>query len=493
MLLVISLILLILFIFYHVYWKRRYLPPGPVPLPFLGNIIQLYRVLPGYEAFLECKRTYGDVFTFWIGGNPYIIIASLDLMKETFVKDGDAYAEKSQHELQLKMRGGSYGIIDTNGHLWREHRRFALTTLRDFGLGKAVMQEKILLEIRESFKNLQQLQGQEVEVTEYLDRSVGNVINLVLFGYRFEGEKAWELDHMKGLINYQTETFSKFSILLQSYIPILRHLMPRPNINDKIDEFKQKFYEFFNRQIMEHKENIDYDAVDNADFVEAYLKEQRKRERDGDAVTFCDLQLSNVILDLWFAGLVTTTHTLSWAITYALNYPETIEKVQRELDEVISSNRLITTSDKNELPYLSAFINETQRCANILPINVLHRTARDTVIRGYPIKQSTGVIAQISTVMLDEKVFPEPYQFNPDRFIENGKLKRIEELIPFSIGKRQCLGEGLARMELFLFLANFFNQFKICPSSEGLPSMSKNHDFSMKPKSFKVVLHSRFL
>ncbi|KAH7680062.1 CBN-CYP-33C11 protein, partial [Aphelenchoides avenae] len=58
-------------------------------------------------------------------------------------------------------------------------------------------------------------------------------------------------------------------------------------------------------------------------------------------------------------------------------------------------------------------------------------------------------------------LFPEPNRFNPDRFIdEHGSLKRADEVIAFSVGKRQCLGESLARMELFLFVANIFNQFK---------------------------------
>ncbi|CAL2043256.1 unnamed protein product [Caenorhabditis brenneri] len=175
-----------------------------------------------------------------------------------------------------------------------------------------------------------------------------------------------------------------------------------------------------------------------------------------------------------------------------MNTPGVQEKIQEEMDRVIGSNRLISTGDKNELPYMNAVINECQRCANIVPLNLFHETTKDTVIAGYPIKKGTGVIAQISTVMLDEKVFPDPYTFNPDRFIdENGKLKKIDELVPFSVGKRQCLGEGLARMELFLFIANFFNRYHISPSAAGPPSIDKTKELGVAPREFDGVLTRR--
>lgn len=114
--------------------------------------------------------------------------------------------------------------------------------------------------------------------------------------------------------------------------------------------------------------------------------------------------------------------------------------------------------------------------ANLLPQNVPHETTRDVVIDGYTIPKGTTIIPQISCVLYDEKVsrhcgymsklwfqiFPDPKRFDPSRFLDaDGHLKRVDELIPFSIGKRQCLGEGLARMELFLILANIFNQFRV--------------------------------
>jgi cytochrome P450 family 33 len=154
---------------------------------------------------------------------------------------------------------------------------------------------------------------------------------------------------------------------------------------------------------------------------------------------------------------------------------EVQEKLQEELDRVISSNRIIKVSDKSDLPYCNAVIMETQRLANIVALNFFHTTTREVNIAGYTMPKGTLVIPQISVLMADPKVriylfklisifkvFPDPRRFNPLRFIDkNGHFKPAPEVMPFSVGRRQCPGEGLAKMELFLFVANLFNQYKV--------------------------------
>jgi cytochrome P450 len=83
-------------------------------------------------------------------------------------------------------------------------------------------------------------------------------------------------------------------------------------------------------------------------------------------------------------------------------------------------------------------------------------------INGYTLRKGQWIVPQISIILRDPKIYPNPKAFQPERFLdEDGKLKRADELIPFSIGKRQCLGEGLARLELFLVMANLLNQYKV--------------------------------
>ncbi|CAL2043275.1 unnamed protein product [Caenorhabditis brenneri] len=483
-----------IWLFHELYWKRRSLPPGPVPLPFFGNVLSLSAEKPGYEAFRKWTKKYGDVFTFWLGSKPFVIISSYSRLKESFIRDGETYMNKVQLNFQHFLRDGNFGVAETNGEVWSTHRRFALSTLRDFGVGKDLMQEKILIEVKEIFEKFDAHLDQEQHIDQVFNNAVANMINQLIFGYRFEDEKLEELQKLSELMTYQENFFTRFKTNFQIFVPELARFLPGKTLEDGLRQWKFDFFEFFNKQIENHRQNIDFDSEDSQDYAEAYLKEQKKREAEGDLETFSTKQLANMCLDLWFGGLSTTNITLTWAISYILHHPEVQRKIHEELDQVISSDRLVTTADKSELPYMNAVINESQRCVNLVPVNLFHCTSRDTVINGYSIKEGTGVIAQISTVMLDEKVFPEPYKFNPDRFIDkNGKLKKVEELVPFSVGKRQCLGEGLARMELFLFISNFFNRYKISESStEGLPSLDKSKDFGVIPRKFKAVLARRF-
>ncbi|KHJ78008.1 hypothetical protein OESDEN_22372 [Oesophagostomum dentatum] len=141
--------LLILFIaflgsavLYHLYWKRRNLPPGPPPLPIIGNLLTLYFYEPGYEAFRLWTQKYGRCFTFWMANRPAIVVTDYQLIKETLVKDGAAYTGRLEMPYSRTVRGGDYGIIETTGDLWQQHRRFLLHVLRDFGMGKNLMEER---------------------------------------------------------------------------------------------------------------------------------------------------------------------------------------------------------------------------------------------------------------------------------------------------------------------------------------------------------------
>uniref|UniRef100_A0AC34FXQ3 Cytochrome P450 n=1 Tax=Panagrolaimus sp. ES5 TaxID=591445 RepID=A0AC34FXQ3_9BILA len=236
-------------------------------------------------------------------------------------------------------------------------------------------------------------------------------------------------------------------------------------IKEEMSEIKSFFY----KQISEKRAKINFAEDSEAtDYVEAYLRQQQKLENSGEKDhLYSDKQLFGSVLDLWLAGQETTSNTLAWLILYLMTNPESQTKLHNELSKVIGSDRIITLDDKNNLQYLNAVIAESQRLCNLLPHNIPHRLLKDVNFHGFTLPVDTIVVPQISQILYDDKIFPEPQKFEPERFLDSeGRFQAKPELIPFGVGKRACLGESLARLELYLFTSNLFNHFEIQKSKK---------------------------
>ncbi|PIC24465.1 hypothetical protein B9Z55_017799 [Caenorhabditis nigoni] len=198
------------------------------------------------------------------------------------------------------------------------------------------------------------------------------------------------------------------------------------------------------------------------DFVDAFLIKMEKDKKDGvrDS-TFTLDTLAIDLFDLWIAGQETTSTTLTWACVCLLNHPEVVKELRMELVDVTGGTRPVSLTDKPNTPYLTATVNEIQRTASILNINPFRQLQEDTVIDGQPVSAGAVVTTQMSLLHTNEAVFKNHTVFDPSRFMENNNLEKT--LMPFGIGKRSCLGESLARAELYLITGNLVLDFNFEP------------------------------
>ncbi|KAH7712812.1 CBN-CYP-33C9 protein [Aphelenchoides avenae] len=408
--LLIAIVAFFVLAFWNFYYKRRNLPPGPAPLPIIGNGHQLTPSSDWHATFSSWRKQYGDVYTFWMGELPIVTVNEYHKMVETFQKDGDSYANRLStlddfHEL---VRGGVLGVVDTWGDLWREQRRFALHVLRDFGLGKGLMQQRVLDEVATLVASVRKeaKMKDEINVAGHVDLAIGSIINSLMFGYSLHGEHEEEFHFLKKNLACFVEAFGDPFILSAMGRPkLLRHF---PFFKASWDRFlgvSKTLFKFFDRQIRQHQKDIDLQSdAEPSDYVEAFLREKAKKDNSGEPHSYSIAQLKNMCFDLWIAGQETTSTTLAWGVVYLINSFDAHSRLQEELNRVIGGDRMVTLDDRAQLPYTCAVVNEIQRRCNLVPFNLLHETSRDVVIDGYRIAKGTCVIPQMSAVLFDEKV-----------------------------------------------------------------------------------------
>ena len=122
--------------------------------------------------------------------------------------------------------------------------------------------------------------------------------------------------------------------------------------------------------------------------------------------------------------------------------------------------------------YSNAVILESMRMSCIAILALPHFALADVTVGPYVIPKGTTVLPSLMNVLLDPRYFPDPHRFNPDRFLNaNGEFQHDEHVIPFSVGKRYCLGQSLAEKEFFLFFTGLMQQFDINTTSGGNTSL----------------------
>ena len=115
------------------------------------------------------------------------------------------------------------------------------------------------------------------------------------------------------------------------------------------------------------------------------------------------------------------------------------------------------------LPLLEAAIMETMRFGTLAPLGMVHRTVEDTSFQGYHIPANTIVMSNIAAVHMSKELWGDPENFRPQRFLSSCGTKTVnfKYFLPFSHGRRKCVGEALARNELFLFSTIILQQFSV--------------------------------
>uniref|UniRef100_A0AAZ3SX61 Uncharacterized protein n=2 Tax=Oncorhynchus tshawytscha TaxID=74940 RepID=A0AAZ3SX61_ONCTS len=368
---------------------------------------------------LQLSKKYGSVFTVHFGPTKV----------QALVNHAEEFGDRGMLPVLYDFTNG-HGILFGNGDSWKEMRRFALANLRLWdGQERERITFKKSLGFRIEFLILIFLIGKAFDTTQPLSYAVANVISNIVYGSRFEYSDSKFRATVDRVLYYLYNMFPWLGPWLKSRKLLLKNI---ENNKKEMEELVRGLKETLNPQMCRG-------------FVDSFLVRKPSH-------------VSSSMPLLMEGGFHSKSHD-TWPHSLELYY----DRVLEEISSVIGSRQPLAEDRKN-LPYTDAVIHETQRLANVLPIAIPHTTSRDITFQGYFIKKGTLVFPLLTSVLQDGSEWESPHTFNPAHFLdEEGRFTKRDAFMPFSAGRRVCLGEGLARMALFLFFTSLLQRFHFSP------------------------------
>ncbi|XP_006890124.1 PREDICTED: cytochrome P450 2D17-like isoform X2 [Elephantulus edwardii] len=413
-------------------WAARY-PPGPMPLPVVGNMLQLdFENLP--YSLGQLRRRFGDVFSLQLAWTPVVVVNGLAAVREALVVRNDDTADRPPSPVY-------------------EHLGFGANS-----------------------------EGRPFSPKIHLNKAVTNVISCLTHGRRFE----YNDPNFLKLLEMVETGLKEDSGFLREMLNVVPVLLRIPGLASKLFSGLKAFMDLLDGLITEHQVTRDRTQPPR-DLTDAFLDEVEKAKGNPES-SFTNENLRMVVADLFSAGMVTTSTTLTWGLLLLLLHPDVQRRVQEEIDEVIGQGRPPEMADQARMPYTTAVIHEVQRFGDLVPLSVPHMTSCDTEVQGFLIPKGTTLITNLSSVLKDETVWKKPFRFHPEHFLDDqGHFVKHEAFIPFSAGRRTCLGEPLARMELFLFFTSLLQRFSFSvPPGQPRPSDHAIYNFLYTPAPYQL-------
>ena len=445
--------------------KHLNLPSPGICLPVFGHFHLLLNGSAkedpvGFLSRLWKTHQKGGVLWFRRFAADILLVGDLKVAKQLFnhpAMQGRSTCNSALKKWLLENRGTVgkqvHGVLFSDGPIWAEQRRFTLRTLRDFGFGKAKMEELINEEVEAFTEALKSYRGEPVDIAGKFNLPILNSLWRITVGQRFD----YDDPKLRRILANLTEFFQRIGNpkqLIELSFPRMSKLLEwiAPNVLErgKTIAINREIMALMCSTVRDHEKTIDVNEP--RDFTDSALLEIL-RTTDPSSSFYADsgrINLANTLVDLFiagnfschlsldcqaFLGSETTSTTLTWGLLYMARYSEVQERMQEEMDRVIGRARRPQLSDRNELPFTCAVLLEVQRYANILPVGVPHVSDVDFTLGDLTIPTGTRVGLLMSELLKGDH-WGDGENFRPDRFLdEEGKSKTDEWLVPFSIGR----------------------------------------------------------
>jgi len=472
----------------HLGGRRSYsknLPPGPTPLPILGNLLSLGT--KPHVGLQKLAEKYGPVMTVYFGTTPAVVLSEPEVFKEAMISKGTATAGRPlTPTTRIALHNGADIAFGDYGANWRKMRKAVVTDLlhkSEFMKRSSIMMTEVM-RAKNAIKVQCSSNGGKACLSprRYLRSTTINVIYSIVFGRTIEPGNPESDPELHELDQAFQELFETIGLgAIEDFMPLL-HILPTPHmtrirsVTNTRDRILMKF-------IHERRERRSTGAPGSNNLLDVLLERQEERGMSQKDLLF-------IVNDLVSAGTDTSGTTLEWLLLLMADNPASQDTVQVELDEIFG-DEVPSTIDADKLPVLHAAIMEAMRIKAVGPLLVPHQTRQDLTLGGYHIPANTPIHINNMAMAMSPKYWDRPEEFRLERFLEEEKhlkLRNVDggldaeayKFVPFGAGPRHCPGREMAVFEMTMIAAHLLHAFRWAPA-DGHVNLEEKFGLTLEP------------
>ncbi|EPS99055.1 hypothetical protein FOMPIDRAFT_1050962 [Fomitopsis schrenkii] len=429
-----------------------YLPPGPRPVPFLGNAHQL-GLEDQHEVFAKWEQAYGDVVYLRVFNKPTLVLNSVEAARDLLDKRSAKYSDRPHFILLVDMFGSDPNpALMPYGPWWRQHRVW---------LHSGLMEKDSLIRFqplvrRETSKFVSALIDSPDSFILHIKRFVGGLMLEIAYGHTATSADD-ELIMLADTVVREAMDTGSLAGTLVDFFPALRYIpswFPGGGFKRRAAWIRGMMRELYDRPYAQAKANIAKGASKES-FLTSLLESMAT---DGDLTPEHEEHLKGASIVLYTGGTDTTSTVLASFFLAMTLHPEVVRRAQDEIDRVIGNARLPDVDDRSSLPYVECVLTEVYRWNPPLYLGVPHRLMTDDEYRHYHIPEGTVIIPNIWCMLRNPEWYPDPEAFRPERFQEMSESD-AESRDPRKLVI--CPGRKLADNTLWLAIATVLSVLDI--------------------------------
>ncbi|KAJ7485833.1 cytochrome P450 [Mycena latifolia] len=436
------------------------LPPGPLKLPVIGNILSIPSERQWVTYSKWCEENETDLLHLDAAGTSILILHTAAAATDLLEKRGAIYSSRVCTTMFHELMGWDFNFGSMRyGDQWRACRRL-FTDRFNTNAARSFRPQ----EIRATHELLRRLLDRPMDFVDHLRHMAGSLIISIAYGIDVlpAGDPYIEIAER---CNNELAIAGTPGAFLVDFIPLLKHIpswLPGMAFKRQAREWRKDTIKMVEMPFAAVK-SAKAAGVERPSFVSDCLD---KINQDEDIASQEDL-IKRTAATMYTAGADTTVGTLSSFFLGMLVNPRAVRRAQEEIDAVLRNGSLPTFEDEPFLPYVSAIVKESLRWNNALPLGVMHVIEVEDVYKGYRIPANTIVMPNVWAMLHDETDYPDPFNFEPERFLKDGKLDpgvRDPVTLAFGFGRRICPGLHFAYSSVWIAVASILTCFDISPA-----------------------------